>query len=165
MEYLIIGKIVNTHGVRGELRVQPLTDNIDRFGDLNTVYLGSSKEAKTLKSYRLHKSFVLIKFKEHEDINEVLKYKNQYIYINIEDRVSLPEDSYFIYELLDMKVYDMDDNYLGEISDVLQGLSNDVYIIKKTDGGEAMIPAVKEFIKNIDLENKKMSISPIEGMI
>lgn len=165
MEYLIIGKIVNTHGVRGELRVHPLTDNIDRFKDLETVYIGSNKEPKTLKSHRPHKSFVLVTFKEHDDINEVLKYKDEYIYIDMEDRIELPEDSFFIFELLKVKVYDMEENYIGEIIDVLQGVGNDVYIIKKTDGKEIMIPAVKEFIKSIDLENKKMNIDPIEGLI
>lgn len=165
MEYLIVGKIINTHGIKGEVRVQPLTNDIKRFKDLKTVYIGESKELLNIEKAREHKNGLIIMFKEYDNINQVLKYKESDIYIDIEDRVELPEDNFFIFELIGLEVYDLKDNYIGEVIDIIQGSSNDIYLIRSERDKEIMIPGVKRFIKSIDMENKSIKIDPIEGMI
>lgn len=165
MEYLIIGKVINTHGIKGELRVHPLTNDISRFNDLDFIYMGDKKELLTIERARQHKNAIIIKFKEYDNINDVLNYKESNVYIDINDRVELPEDHFFIFELIGLKVYNLEDDYLGEIVDIIQGPSNDVYLIKSEKDEEIMIPAVKEFVKSIDLDENLMKVDPIEGMI
>lgn len=165
MKYLIVGKVINTHGIKGEVKVQSLTNDLKRFNDLKSVYVGDGKELLTIEKVREHKNNIIIMFQEHNNINDVLKYKESNLYIDMEDRVELPEDHYFIFELIGLEVYDLNDKYIGEIVDVIQGPSNDVYLINSELNKEIMIPGVKEFVKSIDIERKLMKVDPIEGMI
>ncbi len=164
MEFIIIGKIINTQGIKGEVKIQPLTSDLGRFAKLGTVYLGENKEKVTYEKSRIQKNFIILKLEEYNNINEVLKFKDQYIYISAEDKVKLKPGEYFITDLLDSKVYNMDHEEIGVVVDVYEGLSNDNYVIKNING-EFMVPAVKEFIKIVDVENKKIYIDPIEGMV
>ncbi len=166
MKYTIIGKIINSHGIRGEVKVYPLTDDIERFSDLQRVYIGDSKKELGLKTVKYHKGFPIIGFNEFDDINQILHYKDQYIFVDDEDRITLPKDHYFIYDLVNCDVFDMSDQKIGYISDVIQNIGNDVYLVKDDiKNKEYLIPAVKEFIKDVDIENKRILIDPIEGMI
>lgn len=166
MEYTIVGKIINTHGIKGEVKVYPMTDYLERFSELKKVYIGDKKEEVNLRSVKYHKGFPIIGFKEFDDINLILPFKDQYIFIDDKDRIVLPEDFYFIHDLINCTVYDMDNNMIGYISDVLQNMSNDVYVVKdENKDKEYLIPAVKEFVKTVDIQNKKIFIDPIEGMI
>lgn len=166
MDYIKVGTITNTHGVKGEVRVYPLTDDINRFDSLETVYLGDNKQKVKIEKVRYHKGLVILKFKEFGNINQVLKFKGEYIYIDKEDRVELPEDHFFIFEIVDCIVYDTKGEKIGIVTDVLQYSSNDVYVVKDHERNkEYLIPAVKEFIVDIDINNKKIIIDPIEGMI
>lgn len=166
MDYTIVGKITNSHGIKGEVKVYPLTDDIERFSELNKVYLGEGKKELNLKTVKYHKGLAILGFEEFDNINQILSFKDQYIYIDDKDRISLPEDHYFIFDLIGCEVFDMKDIKIGYISDVLQNLGNDVYVIKddKTTG-EYLLPAVKEFIRSVDIDNKRIVIDPIEGMI
>lgn len=166
MEYTIVGKIINTHGIKGEMKIYPLTDDIERFSDFKKVYIGDSKIEVNLKSVRYHKDFPIVRFNGIDDINQILHYIDQYIYIDDKDRIILPKDSYFIYDLIGCEVFDIDKKKIGYIDDVLQNLSNDVYVVKdKSKNKEYLIPAVNEFIKDVDIDNKRILIDPIEGMI
>ncbi|NLN15092.1 MAG: ribosome maturation factor RimM [Tissierellia bacterium] len=166
MDYTIVGKIINTHGIKGEVKVYPLTDDIERFSDLEKVYIGDSKKKFHIDRVRYHKGFPIIGFREIQDINEVLPYRDEYIYVDQEDRIVLPEDHYFIHDLIDCSVYDMDNNLIGILKDVIQYTANDVYVVKdEANRKEYLIPAVKEFVKEVDIENKRIYIDPIEGMI
>lgn len=165
MNYTIVGKIISSHGIKGEVKVYPMTDDIERFSDLETAYIGDSKVEVTLKTVRYHKGFPIIGFEEFNDINQILKFKDQLIYIDDKDRIILPEDHYFIYDLIDCEVFDTKDNRIGSISNVIQNMGNDVYIIKGDNNKEYLVPAVKEFIKSVDVESKRIIIDPIEGMI
>ncbi len=164
MDYISIGKITNTHGIKGELKVYPLTDDIKRFDLLEKAYLGEEKIPVNVQSVKYHKNLAILKFKEYNNINEVLDLKDYYIYVDEDGRVELPEGHFFIYEILDSQVFDLDDNPLGFLRDIIQGPGNDVYLIKDGEK-EYLIPAVGEFVKKIDLENKRIYIQPIEGMI
>lgn len=166
MEYIKVGRIINTHGIRGELKVFPLTDNLDRFDDLKIVYIGNNKEKVEIEQVKYHKGLAIIKLKEFHNINQVLKFKDDFLYIDVEDKVELPEDHYFIFDIVDCNVYDTKGRKIGVVTNVLQYTSNDVYVVKDMEKNkEYLIPAVKEFVVDIDVENKKIIIDPIEGMI
>ena len=164
--YTIIGKITNTHGIKGELKVFPLTDDVERFQYLKTAYIGENKISVSLEKSRNHKNLAIIKLKEYSDINEVLKFKDDFIYVKDEERVALPKDHFFIYDLLQSQVFDQKSNLIGTLVDILQGPSNDVYVVKNMEKNkEYLIPSVKEFVTHVDISNKKIIINPIEGMI
>jgi len=166
MDYTIVGKIINSHGIKGEVKVYPLTDDLHRFSDLKTVYIGDKKLKVEIEAVRYHKGLGILKFKEFDNINQILSFKDNYIYIKDEDRIKLPDDHYFISDLLNCKVYDTASNLIGNLVNVLQGASNDVYVVKDiSKQKEYLIPAVKEFIVDINIEDKKIIIDPIEGMI
>lgn len=166
MDYIKVGWITNTHGIKGELKIHPLTDDINRFDDLKKVYIGNNKVAAEIERVKYIKGWVILKFKEFNNINEVLQYKGDYIYIDERDRVELPEDHFFIFDIIDCSVYTTKGEKIGLVVDVLQYASNDVYVVKDHNNEkEYLIPAVKEFVVEVDVEDKKIIIDPIEGMI
>ena len=165
MDYTIIGKIINTHGIKGDLKIYPLTDSLDRFFHLEKVYIGDSKEEAIIKEVNVHKGFVLLRFKNLENINDVLKYKEQFIYVDDENRVKLQENHYFISDLIGCRVLLKDGKEIGILIEVLQGGANDVYVVLSPEKKEFLIPAVTEFIKTVDIDNNLIIIDPIEGMI
>ncbi|MDR7856357.1 ribosome maturation factor RimM [Tissierella sp.] len=166
MDYTIVGKIINTHGIKGEVKVFPLTNNINRFDFLKIAYIGEEKIRVQIEKVKYHKNFVILKFNGFNDINEILSFKDNYIFVDEEGLVKLPENHFFIYDLVGSQVIDIESNIVGTIKDVIQGASNDVYVIKNIEGNkEYLIPAVKQFIIDVNIVDKKIIINPIEGMI
>ncbi len=166
MDYIIVGKITNTHGIRGEVKVYPLTDDIKRFDILENAYIGDEKIQVQIDGVKYHKNLVILKFKEYSDINEIKDFKDCFIYVDEQGKIKLPKDHFFIHEILDSEIFDIDMNLIGILIDVIQGPGNDVYLVKDSENGkEYLIPAVKEFVKKIDIEEKKIYIDPIEGML
>ncbi|WP_130806913.1 ribosome maturation factor RimM [Senegalia massiliensis] len=164
MKNIKVGKIINTHGIRGELKVLPLTDDPKRFSDLKEIYIDDDSYYIQKVGYK--KNFPIIKLKEYSNINDVLKFKEKYIYISEENLVDLEEDSYFIFQIKGLKVFTLEGLEVGIVKDVLTPGANDLYVVKSENKNkEYLIPAVKEFIKEIDLENKKIIINPIEGLL
>lgn len=161
MEKIIVGKIVNTHGIRGELKVQKTND--ESFDRRNPFFIDGFDEPIYIESSRNNPGFSFIKIKGIDNINDVLKYKNKFIRVLDSDLYKLDKDEFFIKDLIDLDVYDIDDNFVGKISDVETYAANDIYIVS-TDKGLKSVPAVKEFIKEIDLKNKRIVINFIEGM-
>lgn len=166
-EYLEVGKIVNTSGLKGLLKGSPLTDDITRFEDLETIYIQKAKELIEFKiqDVKYNKNMVLLKLEGIDDITEAEKYKNCYIKINREDAVELEEDSYFIVDIIGSEVFTEEGEDLGKVVDVLQTGSNDVYTVKTLEGKEILLPAIEDVIKNVDIENKKIVIHLMEGLI
>lgn len=156
-----IGKIINTHGIKGELKVEPYTFDNKRFSKLKSVYVGDDLKEFLIKKVRVN-NFVYITFEGFENINDVLNLKGLEIYIKDEDRLDLEEDQYYISDIIGKKVYDTEDNYIGILKNVLEYPANDVFIIESDDKSIYQIPAVKEFIKKID---STITIKLIEGMI
>lgn len=166
MDYTIVGKIINSHGIKGEVKVYPLTHDIDRFSNLKQVYLGEEKQKVQIQNVKYHKGIVILKFKEFNDINEILKLKDTDLFVDEEDKIVLPKDYYFIYDLIDCQVFDMTGKNIGYVSNVIQAASNDVYVVTDIPNNkEYLIPVVKQFVKQVDIKNKKIIIDPIEGMI
>lgn len=166
MDYIQVGNIINSHGLKGEVKLYPLTNDLERFNYLKTAYLGKDKLKVKIEKIKFHKGLVILKFKEFNDINEILDFKNDYLYVDRQNLVDLPKDTYFIFDLIDCDLIDVNGNFLGKIVDVIQSNANDVYVVKdKLIDKEYLIPAVKEFIKEVDIKNKTIIIDPIEGMI
>ncbi|SES66933.1 16S rRNA processing protein RimM [Natronincola peptidivorans] len=165
MKYLKVGKILNTHGIKGEIKVFSLTDYDERFEELEYVYIEGHKEKFHISNVKYRPKDIIIAFKDHDDINNVEKFKGKYLLIDEGQKRELPEDTYYIVDIIGLDVYTIDHKYLGKVVDVLQAGSNEVYCIKNEAGKELMIPAVKEFIPEISLETGKIIVDPIEGMI
>ncbi|WP_066507246.1 ribosome maturation factor RimM [Abyssisolibacter fermentans] len=157
-----IGKIANTHGIRGYVKVIPLTTNMYRYDDLKEVFIDEAKFE--IEDVWYKKDVVMVKFKGYDNINDVICYKNKFIQIDEKDLIGLDQDEYFIFDIVGLQVYLANGKYLGEIKEVLQPGANDVYVIK-TKKSDVLIPAVKEIVKDINVKENKMIIDPIEGMI
>lgn len=166
MDYTIIGQIINTHGIKGEVKVYPLTNDINRFDILDNAYIGDEKIQVQVEGVKYHKNLVILKFKEYDDINEILYLKDKFIYVDEVGIIDLPEDHFFIHDIINSEVFDLDTNLIGILIDIIQGSGNDVYVIKDKDNGkEYLIPAVKQFVKKVDIKEKKIYLDPIEGML
>lgn len=164
MQYTAIGKIINTHGIKGELKIYPLTDNRDRFKTLKVAYIGREKLKVNVVGLKYNKDKPIVRLNEFNNINEVLKFKEEYLYVDDDNLVKLPEDRHFVFDLVDCKVENMNGDFIGILKDIIDNPSNDVYVIVNDDK-EYLVPAVKEFVKYIDVDNKLIRIDPIEGMI
>ena len=166
-EYITIGEIVNTQGNRGYVRVLPLTDFPDRFKNMDQVLvlLKGSHRIMYLEDVYNHKKFVAIKFKEIPDMTAAENLKGGLLQIEPKDIVPLPKDSYYVFELIGIDVYDTTGQYYGKIKDVLTTGANDVYIIwYEAEKRDLLIPALKQVVKEIDTENKKMVVDLPEGL-
>lgn len=163
-DYLVIGKIVASHGIKGETKVMPLTDDIYRFDDLETVIADTKEGSKdlTVKGVRYHKNMVLITFEQIKDRNEADRLKDIYIKIRREDVAPLPEGRYYIVDLVGIEVFE-GDKKIGILKDVLQTGAADIYLIDTADK-ELMLPAIEENIRDIDIKEGKMHVSIPEGL-
>lgn len=165
-DLLQIGVITTTHGVRGEVKVFPTTDDSARFKELKRVLLDTGKGTLELEiaGVKFFKNLVILKFKGIDDINEVEKYKKCGLYVAREDAVALDENEYFIADLIGLKVWSDEDEELGELTDVLQTGANDVYVVRQEDGEELLLPAIKECVKEVDLKDGKILVHLLKGL-
>ena len=164
---LQVGVISSTHGVRGEVKVFPTTDDVKRFKRLKEVILDTGKEELTLEieGVKFFKQFVILKFKGYDNINDIEKYKGKSLLVTRANAVRLRRDEYFIADLQGLTVVDEEDKVLGTLRDVMETGANDVYIIDMTDGREVLVPAIKECILHVDVEAGKMQIHLIDGLL
>ena len=162
-----IGQIVNTFGIKGFVKINPFTDDLERFEELKSVFVVKNKELieMQIEEVKYHKHLVLVKFKGIEDINMAEKYKGCYIKIKRENARKLPEGTYFIADLIGIKVYDEDGNLLGKVDDIYNNKSTDIYVIKDDLGKQILLPSTKEVIKQIDVDEEKMVVHLIDGLI
>ena len=166
-DYFEVGQIVNTFGIKGFVKVNPLTDDAERFEELESVFVVKNKELIEMKieEIKYHKNMVLIKFKGIEDINMAEKYKGCYIKIKRENAKKLPEDTYFIADLIGLPVYDESGKLLGKVDDIYNNKSHDIYVVKDELGKQILLPSTKEVIKQIDVDEEKMVVHLIDGLI
>lgn len=166
-ERLQVGVISSTHGVRGEVKVFPTTDDVTRFKKLKEVILVTGKTEKVLKisSVKFFKQFAILKFDGIDTLNDVEVYKGASLFVDRKNAVKLQKDEYFIADLIDLEVVDEQENKLGTLIDVMQTGANDVYIVKNDEGKELLFPAIKECILNIDFKAKKMTVHVMDGLL
>lgn len=166
-QYLRVGVISSTHGLKGEVKVFPTTDDPTRFRKLKKVYLDTGKEYLPLKvtSVKFFKNQVILKFQEFQDINAIEKYRGKDLLIDREQAVPLEENENFIVDLIDMEVFDEKEQRLGTLTDVLQTGANDVYVVETEEGKEILLPAISSCILEVDVEAAKMVVRIPEGLL
>ena len=151
-----IGQIVNTFGIKGEVKVTPFTDDINRFDDLKEVYVKSKKEEKLyqVEGTRYHKNMVLLKLKGIENPEDAEKLRNSYLEIDREDAIPLEEGTYFIADLIGLDVYTDEGILLGKVDDIYNTGSNDIYVVKNELGKQVLLPGIKDVIKEVKLDDR-----------
>ena len=166
MEFVEIGKILNTFGIKGELKVASNSDFVEeRYKKGSLVYVGEQHIPFKVKSVRTHKGFLLVLFEDNEDINLVEKYKNMFIYKSKDDIKPLKDGEYYFSDLRDLDVY-VDNKYVGKVLKVEEGISsNNLRILKQEDNKQYLVPFLPVFIKNVDLDNKRIDIVYMEGLL
>lgn len=164
---LQVGVISSTHGIRGEVKVFPTTDDVNRFKQLKTVYLDTGKEQITLEiqGVKFFKQFAILKFKGIDNINDIEMYKGRGLFVDREDAVALGADEYYIADMIGMDVYTEDNAEFGKLKDVMETGANDVYVIMTKEHKEVLIPAIKQCIMDIDIAEKRMVIRLMEGLV
>ncbi|WP_288681909.1 ribosome maturation factor RimM [uncultured Eubacterium sp.] len=166
-ELFRVGVISNTHGIRGEVKVYPTTDNVRRFDDLKEVILDTGKEQLNLHvtSVKHFKNMVILKFKEFDNINDIIPYKGMDLLVTRENAIPLEEGEYYIADIIGSKVITDEDKILGTLTDVLQTGANDVYVVKTKDGKEVLLPSIEECVLDRDIENKIVKVHIMKGLL
>ena len=166
-ELFRVGVISNTRGIRGEVKVYPTTDNVRRFDDLKEVILDTGKEQLNLHvtSVKYFKNMVILKFKEFDNINDIIPYKGMDLLVTRENAIPLEEGEYYIADIIGSKVITDEDKILGTLTDVLQTGANDVYVVKTKDGKEVLLPSIEECILDRDIENKIVKVHIMKGLL
>lgn len=166
-QYIVVGRILSSWGVRGQIKVEPLTDDIKRFDKLKKVFIGTDDlpaRYDVESVLYLKNAFVVLKLKNIDSPEQAEKFRGVYLKISREDAVKLPEGRYFICDIVGLHVFTESGEFLGKIVDVLPTGANDVYVVNGKAGNQILIPAIKEVVKQIDLENNKMIVRLMEGM-
>ena len=166
-EFLQVGVISSTHGVRGEVKVFPTTDDAKRFKKLKNVFLDTGRERLELEveAVKFFKQLVIVKFKGIDNINDIEKYKGKSLFVNRANAVRLRKDEYFIADMIGMQVYTEDGAEFGILKDVMETGANDVYVIASNNYGEVLVPAIKQCILDVDVEQRKMTIHLLKGLV
>ncbi len=160
---LEIGKIVNTHGLRGDVKVMPWCDEPEIFHELAYVLIDGNEF--DIEKSRIQKNMVILKLKGIDDINDAENYRNKTLTIPREELGELPDGTYYICDLLGCSVETVDGRALGKICDIIKTGSNDVYVIENDDKKQVLIPVIDEVVKQVDLENKHITVQPLKGLI
>ena len=165
--FLEIGQIVNSYGIKGFFKVVPFTDDITRFDDLDSVYIEKNKklEKKLIEEVKYHKNLVLLKIQGVNDINDTEQYKSCILKIDRANAVELPEDTYFITDMIGIEVYTEENKFLGNLTDIFPTGSNDVYVVKDELGKQILLPAIGEVIKDVNVKERRMVVKLIPGLI
>ena len=165
-DLLQVGVITSTHGVRGEVKVFPTTDDPARFKKLKQVILDTGKKQLNLEiaGVKFFKNMVILKFKGIDNINDVEKYRQKSLFVTRENAVKLKKNEYFIADLIGLQVETDEGEVLGVLDEVLQTGANDVYVIKAEGADDLLIPAIKDCVKNVDVEAGKMQVHLLPGL-
>lgn len=166
-QFLKVGIISSTHGIRGQVKVYPTTDDIRRFDGLKTVILRAKGTEQTLhvEAVQYFKQFVIIKFKEYNSINDVEQYKNAALFVTREDAVPLEEDEYFIADLIGLTAETDEGKTLGTVADVIQTGANDVYVVHTAEDRELLLPAIRDCVRSVDMETGKIIVHLMDGLL
>ena len=166
-EYLEVGQIVNTFGVKGIVKVNPFTDDITRFEDLKKLFICKKDQMQEIEieEVKYHKNMVLLKLKGIDDINKAERLKGLYLKIHRKDAIPLPEGTYFIADLIGLKVYADDGKLLGKVDDIYNNGSTDIYVVKNELGKQILLPGTDEVLKEINLEQEKIIVHLLKGLI
>ena len=163
-DLLQVGVISSTHGIAGEVKVFPTTDDVTRFDYLKDVILDTGREKLnlTVAGVKYFKNMVILKFK---GINDVEKYRGCSLWVTRENAVELDEDEYFVCDMIGLDVITDEGEKLGELTDVIQTGANDVYVVKTKEGKEVLLPAIAQCVLNVNLEENAMTVHVMDGLL
>ena len=167
-KYLEIGQIVNTFGIKGMVKVKPFTDDIKkRFDNLKKVYIQNKNERKEyeIEEVKYHKEMVLIKFKGIENPEDANLLRNYYLVVDRDKEEPLEKGTYYIVDMIGLDVYTDDGKKLGILDDIFNSGSSDIYVVKNELGKQILLPAIEDVIKKIDMEERKMIVHLIPGLM
>ena len=166
-QFIRVGVITSTHGLKGEVKVYPTTDDKRRFSDLEYVFFDEKHGRKRLdiESARYFKNMVILKFKGLNKIEDIEGFKGFDIFVDRENAVPLDEGEYYYADLIDMKVVTSEGETLGTLRDVMETGANDVYIVDSEKYGEILIPAIEQCIKSVDIESGIMTVDLLPGLL
>ena len=164
---LQVGVITQTHGIRGEVKVYPTTDDAARFRKLKEVILDTGRERLTLKieNVKFFKQFVILKFQGYDSINDMEKYKRASLLVPRDQAVKLEKDEYFVADMIGITVVTDEGENFGVLKDVLATGANDVYVVSRADGTEVLLPAIKERILAVDMEKRVIKAHIMDGLL
>lgn len=167
VKYFEVGQIVNTFGIKGQVKVVPYTDDIERFDELKQIYIDKKGHLQLfqIEQVNYHKNMVILKLKGIDTVEEAEKYRNCYLKIDRKDAKKLPEGTYFIADLIGLEVYSDADNLLGKVDDIYNNGSCDIYVVKDEKGKQILLPAIPDVLKKVDLENEKIIVHIIKGLL
>lgn len=168
MEWYNVGKIVNTHGIRGEIKVLRISDFDDRFKVGNTLYIerqGTELQPVTIEGHRLHKGFDLLRLKEITNINEAEVLKGSHLKITSDQLTELDEHEFYYHEIIGCTVELHDGETLGKVKEILSPGANDVWVVQRPKGRDLLIPYIKEVVKEVNPSEKRIVIEPMEGLL
>ncbi|WP_182199136.1 ribosome maturation factor RimM [Paraliobacillus salinarum] len=164
-----VGKIVNTHGIKGEVKVVRITDFEERFEKGNILYLIDKSKSEpiplTIKHHRQHKQFDLLQFESYDSINDVEPFKECLLTVKEEQLQTLDEGAYYYHEIIGCKVYTLDNELLGEIKEILSPGANDVWVVKCPNKKDLLIPYIDDVVRTVDVKEKKVIIELMEGLL
>lgn len=157
-----VGKIVNTFGIKGEVKIVPYTDNIQQFKKVKNIYVNDIK--MEIESTKYQKNVIILKLKGIDDMTSAENLRGSIIKVDRSNK-KLPEGTYYIVDLIGSEVYTDEGKLLGILKDIYNTGANDIYTVKTDEGKEILLPSIKEVIKDIDLENKKITVHILKGLI
>ena len=166
-KYLEIGQIVNTFGVKGMVKVKPFTDDIKKFGKLKKIYIENKtgKKEYEIEEIKEHKEMMLVKFKGIENANDAELLRDSYLIVDRENLQPLEEGTFYIVDLIGINVYTEEGKQLGILDDIFNTGSNDIYVVKDELGKQLLLPAIKDVIKEINVEEGKIIVHLIDGLV
>jgi 16S rRNA processing protein RimM len=167
-KYIIIGRILKPHGVRGALKVDPLTDDPKRFDLLQTVYLGPEDEpVESFKIERVQylKKQVVLSLQNINTFEDADQWRKKYVQIAVEDALTSAEDAHYYFELVGLAVYTDKNEFVGRVHDIVSYPANDIFVVHDNDDREILIPDVPAFIRDINIKEGKLTITPIDGLL
>jgi 16S rRNA processing protein RimM len=164
MERIIIGKVLSPHGVKGEVRVLPLTDFPERFQKTKSVWSDARNTYLEIENIREQKEYLLIKFAKVNNRDQAEELTNSYLTIDREQLMELSPGHYYHFQIIGLRVYDLEGSYLGEVTDILETGANDVYVVRRTGKKDLLIPALKIIVKEIDIKEKQMIVQLLPGL-
>ena len=166
-EYFEIGQIVNTFGIKGELKVVPFTDDIERFEELKSIYIVKNKQLieYEIEQIKYHKNMIILKLKNVEDMNTAEKLKGCYIQIHRKNARKLPEGTYFIADIIGSQVITDEGKILGIVDDIYNTGAKDIFVVKDEMGKQILLPYIEEVILNIDVEKQIVTVHLLEGLV
>ena len=164
---LQVGVITQTHGIRGEVKVFPTTDDVNRFKKLKEVILdtGSERLSMEIESVKFFKQFVILKFKGYDSINDVERYRQGKLLVTRDKAVKLKKDEYFVADMIGMRVVTDEGEDFGVLKEVLATGANDVHVVSRENGQEVLLPAIRECIRNMDMDGRVMEVHIMDGLL